>query len=117
VGTRTVGVKRQYVRCAGRVSNTINVVYCSFATAAGHALVGARPPGERCQRHPQGRRGRPRGGADRVGRARHDGDHVPFRGQERPASKPPTPTGANATRYPRQVVSATKPELGGQIGG
>jgi SRSO17 transposase len=42
-GTRTVGVKRQYVGCAGRVSNAINVVYCSFATAAGHALVGARP--------------------------------------------------------------------------
>ncbi|MEU5989078.1 transposase [Spirillospora sp. NPDC047418] len=44
VGTRTVGVKRQYVRCAGRVSNAINVVYCNFATAAGHALVAlARP--------------------------------------------------------------------------
>lgn len=42
-GTDTVGVKRQYVGCAGRVSNAINVVYCSFATAAGHALVGARP--------------------------------------------------------------------------
>lgn len=42
-GNRTVGVKRQYVGCAGRVSNAINVVYCSFATEAGHALVGARP--------------------------------------------------------------------------
>lgn len=42
-GTATVGVKRQYVGCAGRVSNAINVVYCSFATRAGHALVGARP--------------------------------------------------------------------------
>jgi SRSO17 transposase len=42
-GTATVGVKRQYVGCAGRVSNAINVVYCSFATQAGHALVGARP--------------------------------------------------------------------------
>lgn len=41
-GTATVGVKRQYVGCAGRVSNAINVVYCSFATSAGHALVGAR---------------------------------------------------------------------------
>ncbi|GAA2619942.1 hypothetical protein SMC26_26545 [Actinomadura fulvescens] len=30
------------IRCASRVSNAINVVYCSFATAAGHALVGAR---------------------------------------------------------------------------
>jgi SRSO17 transposase len=42
-GTATVGVKRQYVGCAGRISNAINVVYCSFATRAGHALVGARP--------------------------------------------------------------------------
>jgi SRSO17 transposase len=42
-GTATIGVKRQYVGCAGRVSNAINVVYCSFATKAGHALVGARP--------------------------------------------------------------------------
>jgi SRSO17 transposase len=42
-GTATVGVKRQYVGCAGRVSNAVNVVYCSFATRAGHALVGARP--------------------------------------------------------------------------
>jgi SRSO17 transposase len=42
-GIATVGVKRQYVGCAGRVSNAINVVYCSFATRAGHALVGARP--------------------------------------------------------------------------
>jgi SRSO17 transposase len=42
-GTATVGVKRQYVECAGRISNAINIVYCSFATRAGHALVGARP--------------------------------------------------------------------------
>jgi SRSO17 transposase len=42
-GTSTVGVKRQYVGCAGRVSNAINVVYCSFATNAGHALVAASP--------------------------------------------------------------------------
>lgn len=42
-GTATVGVKRQYVGCAGRVSNAINVVYRSYATPAGHALVGARP--------------------------------------------------------------------------
>ncbi|WP_347813263.1 IS701 family transposase [Actinomadura sp. KC345] len=41
-GTATVGVKRLYVGCAGRVSNAVNVVYCSLATAAGHALVGAR---------------------------------------------------------------------------
>jgi SRSO17 transposase len=42
-GTHTVGVKRQYVGCAGRVSNAINVVYCSYATPAGHTLTGARP--------------------------------------------------------------------------
>jgi SRSO17 transposase len=30
------------VGCAGRAENAINVVYCSYATAAGHALVGAR---------------------------------------------------------------------------
>jgi SRSO17 transposase len=42
-GTATIGVQRQYVGCAGRVSNAINVVYCSFAVKAGHALVGARP--------------------------------------------------------------------------
>ncbi|MBA3489552.1 MAG: IS701 family transposase [Longispora sp.] len=42
-GTHTVGVKRQYVGCAGRVSNAINVVYCTYATPSGHALVGARP--------------------------------------------------------------------------
>jgi SRSO17 transposase len=42
-GTATVGVKRQYVGCAGRVTNAVNVVYCSFATKHGHALVGARP--------------------------------------------------------------------------
>jgi SRSO17 transposase len=41
-GGTTIGVKRQYVGCAGRISNAINVVYCSFATAAGHALIGAR---------------------------------------------------------------------------
>lgn len=56
-GSSTVGVKRQYVGCAGRVSNAINVVYCSFATKAGHALVGARPyvpaewAGDRDRRH------------------------------------------------------------------
>ena len=29
--------------CAGRVANGINVVYCSYATTAGHAVIGARP--------------------------------------------------------------------------
>jgi SRSO17 transposase len=41
-GIATIGVKRQYVGCAGRVSNAINIVYCSLAVKAGHALVGAR---------------------------------------------------------------------------
>jgi SRSO17 transposase len=42
-GEHTSGVKRQYVGCAGRVSNAINVVYCTYASARGHAIVGARP--------------------------------------------------------------------------
>jgi SRSO17 transposase len=42
-GTSTCGVKRQYVGCAGRVSNAVNVVYATLATHRGHALVGARP--------------------------------------------------------------------------
>jgi SRSO17 transposase len=41
-GNRTFAVKRQYVGCAGRVSNAINVVYCTYATNRGHALIGAR---------------------------------------------------------------------------
>jgi SRSO17 transposase len=41
-GERTAGVKRQYLGCAGRVANGVNTVYCSYATAGGHALVGAR---------------------------------------------------------------------------
>jgi len=28
--------------CAGRIANGVNVVYCSYATPDGHALVGAR---------------------------------------------------------------------------
>lgn len=42
-GESTAGVKRQYVGCAGRVSNAVNVVYATLATARGHALTGARP--------------------------------------------------------------------------
>jgi SRSO17 transposase len=42
-GSSTCGVKRQYVGCAGRVSNAVNVVYATLATHRGHALVGARP--------------------------------------------------------------------------
>jgi SRSO17 transposase len=41
-GDATAGVKRQYVGCAGQVANAINVVYCTYATARGHAQVGAR---------------------------------------------------------------------------
>lgn len=41
-GSHTAGVKRQYVGCAGQVANAINVVYCTYATARGHAHVGAR---------------------------------------------------------------------------
>ena len=39
----TVGVKRQYVGCSGRISNAINVVYCSFAAQDGARFGGARP--------------------------------------------------------------------------
>jgi SRSO17 transposase len=41
-GELTAGVKRQYVGCAGRVSNAVNVVYATLATGRGHALAGAR---------------------------------------------------------------------------
>ncbi|MDX8048520.1 IS701 family transposase [Lentzea sp. BCCO 10_0798] len=39
-GESTAGAKRQYMGCAGRVANGVNTVYCSYATAGGHALVG-----------------------------------------------------------------------------
>lgn len=41
-GTATAGAKRQYVGCAGRVANAVNIVYCTYATPRGHAQVGAR---------------------------------------------------------------------------
>ena len=41
-GERTAGVKRQYLGCAGRVANGINVVYASYAALAGHAIIDAR---------------------------------------------------------------------------
>jgi SRSO17 transposase len=41
-GERTAGVKRQYLGCAGRVANGINVVYASYAAPSGHAVIGAR---------------------------------------------------------------------------
>ena len=41
-GEHTAGVKRQYMGCAGRVANGINVVFASYAAPAGHAVIGAR---------------------------------------------------------------------------
>jgi SRSO17 transposase len=41
-GEHTAGVKRQYLGCAGRVANGINVVYASYAAPAGHVVIGAR---------------------------------------------------------------------------
>lgn len=42
-GDHTAAVKRQYVGCAGQVANAINVVYASYVTPLGHAIVAARP--------------------------------------------------------------------------
>jgi SRSO17 transposase len=42
-GILTAGVKRQYAGCVGKVTNAINVVYCSHASLRGHAIIGARP--------------------------------------------------------------------------
>jgi SRSO17 transposase len=42
-GSRTAGVKRQYMGCAGRVANGINTVHLSYVKEkTGHALIGAR---------------------------------------------------------------------------
>ena len=42
-GTRTAGVKRQYLGCVGKVANGINTVHLTYAReGAGHALIGAR---------------------------------------------------------------------------
>ena len=41
-GGRTAGVKRQYLGCAGRVANGINIVYASYVAPAGHAVIEAR---------------------------------------------------------------------------
>ena len=42
-GSRTAGVKRQYMGCAGRVANGINTVHLSYVREkTGHALAGAR---------------------------------------------------------------------------
>jgi SRSO17 transposase len=42
-GTRTAGVKRQYLGCVGKVANGINTVHLAYAReGTGHALIGAR---------------------------------------------------------------------------
>jgi SRSO17 transposase len=42
-GSATAGVKRQYLGCAGRVANGINVVHLAYVReGTGHALIGAR---------------------------------------------------------------------------
>jgi SRSO17 transposase len=41
-GTATAGVKRQYVGCAGKITNAVNVVYATYAGRRGHAVVAAR---------------------------------------------------------------------------
>jgi SRSO17 transposase len=59
-GEHTAGVKRQYLGCAGRVANGINVVYASYAAPAGHAVIAARLyvpagwAGDRQRRHAAG---------------------------------------------------------------
>ena len=41
-GTATCGVKRQYVGCAGKVANAVNLVNATYSTGKGHALIGSR---------------------------------------------------------------------------
>lgn len=41
-GEDTVGVKRQYVGCVGKITNAVNVVYATYASARGHAIVATR---------------------------------------------------------------------------
>src|SRR3982750_4731289 len=41
-GVSTCGVKRQYVGCAGKVSNAVNFVNATYSTGRGHALIGSR---------------------------------------------------------------------------
>jgi SRSO17 transposase len=38
----TAGVKRQYVGCAGKLTNAVNFVNATYSTSRGHALVGSR---------------------------------------------------------------------------
>ena len=41
-GTATCGVKRQYVGCAGKITNAVNFVNATYSTPRGHALIGSR---------------------------------------------------------------------------
>jgi SRSO17 transposase len=41
-GAATCGVKRQYVGCAGKVTNAVNFVNATYSTPRGHALIGSR---------------------------------------------------------------------------
>jgi hypothetical protein len=42
-GTRTAGVKRQYLGCVGKLANGINTVHLAYVReGTGHALIGAR---------------------------------------------------------------------------
>jgi SRSO17 transposase len=41
-GVHTVGVARQYTGTAGKVTNCVNAVYCTYASKAGHALCDVR---------------------------------------------------------------------------
>jgi SRSO17 transposase len=42
-GSRTAGVKRQYLGCVGKVANGINTVHLAYVReGTGHALIGAR---------------------------------------------------------------------------
>lgn len=41
-GSATAGTQRQYMGCAGRIANGVNIVYCTYATGIGHTLVGGK---------------------------------------------------------------------------
>lgn len=41
-GGHTVGVKRHYVGCVGKITNAVNVVYATYASVRGHAIVATR---------------------------------------------------------------------------
>jgi hypothetical protein len=53
-GTRTAGVKRQYLGCVGKVANGINTVHLAYVReGTGHALIGGHgwpppPPATTC---------------------------------------------------------------------